>query len=85
MASGGLQPASVEQKADRAFVLAAVAETGGDLRYAAAKLKGDREVVMTAVKQSGGALWHASAKLKDAFLTRRMRNRFCRWMITLSG
>jgi hypothetical protein len=64
MASGGLQPASVEQKADRAFVLAAVAETGGDLRYAAAKLKGDREVVMTAVKQSGGALWHASAKLK---------------------
>lgn len=64
MSKKGLQPASAEQKADRQFVLAAVAETGGDLRYAAGPLKSDREVVMAAVKQSGGALWHAAAKLK---------------------
>ena len=62
--SGGLQPATATQRADRAFVLAAVEEAGGDLRYAAGPLKGDREVVLAAVTQSGGALWHASAKLK---------------------
>jgi len=51
-------------RADRKFMLEAVAECGSALKYAADYLKSDRDVVHAAVKQNGEALQWASGILK---------------------
>ena len=51
-------------RADKAVVLAAVAQFGGALLYASAALQGDHDVVLAAVAQFGGALKYASAALQ---------------------
>jgi hypothetical protein len=50
--------------ADKAEMLAAVAQNGKALRHADAALKGDREVVLAAVAQDGDALEYADAALQ---------------------
>ena len=56
---------SDELKADREFILAAVAQDGDTLKHASAELKADREVVLAAARQNPGALRHATAALRD--------------------
>jgi CelD/BcsL family acetyltransferase involved in cellulose biosynthesis len=51
-------------RADKAGVLAAVAQWRGALKYASAALKSDRDVVLAAVAQNGRALRYASAALQ---------------------
>ena len=55
---------SDELKADREFILAAVAQDGDTLKHASAELKADREFILAAVTQDGDALGHASDELK---------------------
>jgi len=52
-------------RADRAFVLAAVAVDGNALLHASPALREDREVVLAAVSQNGHALRHASQALRE--------------------
>ena len=58
-----LRHATDELKADREFILAAVAH-GFALEHVSAELKADREVVLAAVGQYGPALMHVSDELK---------------------
>ena len=58
-----LRHATDELKADREFILAAVAH-GFALQHVSAELKADREVVLAAVRQYGPALSAASDELK---------------------
>eukprot|EP00928_Gymnodinium_smaydae_P066833 TRINITY_DN49798_c0_g1_i1.p1 TRINITY_DN49798_c0_g1~~TRINITY_DN49798_c0_g1_i1.p1 ORF type:complete len:464 (+),score=58.44 TRINITY_DN49798_c0_g1_i1:142-1533(+) len=51
-----LETVADELKADRAFVLAAVAENGRDLQYAASEILEDRSVILAAVARDGRAL-----------------------------
>ena len=59
-----MRRATPAQRADRGFVIAALAEAGADLRHASKQLRNDREVVQTAVRQDGAALCHASPELR---------------------
>ena len=61
---GLMQHASLELRADRDFVLAAVARNGYALQHAAPQLRADREVVLAAVAQNGRVLEYASAELR---------------------
>ena len=56
---------SDELKADREFILAAVAQVGDALKHASAELKADREVVLAAARQNPDALRYATAALRD--------------------
>eukprot|EP00964_Phaeocystis_antarctica_P152590 scaffold120554_cov30-Phaeocystis_antarctica.AAC.1 len=59
-----LQHASLELRADRNVVLAAVRQAGGlAIAYASPGLQADREIVLEAVRQNGDALRYASAEL----------------------
>jgi len=49
-----------ELKADKAFVMVAVAKNGLALEHASYKLKGDKEVVLTAIAQNSEAIHHVS-------------------------
>ena len=64
MARRGLQDVSVELRADRGWVLAAVAQDGYALQRASVELRADRVVVLAAVAQDGSALRWAPAELK---------------------
>jgi hypothetical protein len=59
-----LEYASADLRADREFVLAAVAQNGHALKYVSVDLRADREVVVTAVAQNGIAVGYVSAKLQ---------------------
>eukprot|EP01049_Picozoa_sp_SAG25_P022189 SAG25_NODE_8684_length_409_cov_0.838710_1_plen_113_part_01 len=48
----GLKYASTELKADRKFVMAAVAQNGLALKHVSAKLQADRKVVLAAIPSS---------------------------------
>ena len=61
---------SVELRADRELVMAAVAQDGLALEYASEKLRADREVVWAAVMRDGHALEYASEKLRADRLLR---------------
>jgi len=63
--SWALVHATGAQRANRDFVLQAVARDGNSLLYAAESLRLDREVVLTAVAQNGHALRHASPYLRQ--------------------
>jgi hypothetical protein len=56
--------ASDALKADRDFLLEAVAQNGEALYFASDALKADRDFILEAVAQNGGALNFASAALK---------------------
>ena len=59
--------ASIELRADREVVLAAVAKRGGAIEYASEELRADRGVVLTAVEQCGPSvlrLKYASEELR---------------------
>ena len=59
-----LQHASLELRADRNVVLAAVRQAGGlAIAYASPGLQADREIVLEAVRQNGDALQYASREL----------------------
>ena len=59
-----LQHASLELRADRNVVLAAVRQAGGlAIAYASPGLQADREIVLEAVRQNGDALQYASTEL----------------------
>ena len=60
-----LQHASLELRADRNVVLAAVRQAGGlAIAYASPGLQADREIVLEAVRQNGDALQYASTELQ---------------------
>ena len=59
-----LKDASKEQRADREFVLDAVANDGYALEHASDELKADREVVLAVVINYGYALQYASDELR---------------------
>jgi hypothetical protein len=59
-----LEYAAPALKADREFVLAAVALHGNALAYATYALRADREIVLAAVVRNGRALRHAAPALK---------------------
>lgn len=58
-----LRDASVDLRADREVVLAAVTRNGDALQSAADRLRADREVVVAAVVQKGVALRYAADEL----------------------
>ena len=60
-----LEYASTKLRADREFILAAVAQNYWVLKHASAELKADREVVLAAVAQGGQTLEYASEDLQD--------------------
>ena len=64
LATGFGSQSSVELRADREVVLAAVCQDGTALQFASAELQADREVVLAAVQQFGRALQWTSAELQ---------------------
>ncbi|CAE8591662.1 unnamed protein product, partial [Polarella glacialis] len=59
-----LRDGDAAARADRALVLAAVADEGATLQFASAELRADREVVLTAIEQDSDSLRFAAPELR---------------------